>query len=137
MNLFAEWARVKPFLLPAIACTNGTHTVDDVLLMLGAGQLTLWPGAKAALITEIEQKPRMKVLNVFLGGGDVRELIQIENRLVDFARAQGCTRITGGSRRSVSEGGKYDGWQRVLPGYVFGGNFYYKDIVSWAVQAEA
>jgi hypothetical protein len=98
--------------------------------MLGAGQLTLWTGEKAALVTEFEHKPRMKILNVFLGGGDLAELMELEAKLVTFARAHGCARITGGSRRDVGHGGQRDGWQRALPGYHFGGNFFYKDIAS-------
>jgi len=120
MTLFEMWARARPFIEPAIPELKGTHTIDDVTLMLGAGMLRLWLWPRSALLTEITLTPRVKALNCFLGGGDLDELRRMEaEQLVPFAKANGCNRITGGGRK---------GWKRVLPGYECGGIYMHKDI---------
>lgn len=107
-------------LCEAIEYTYGTHTEDDVVAMILGGKLTLWKTDKAACVTEFSQYPQMKILNVFIGGGDLEELIRIrDDLLVPFAEAHGCKRITGVGR---------PGWSRVLPGYTNGGISMYKDI---------
>ncbi len=105
--------------MPALEYTNGTHTEDDVIIMILAGKLKLWEGQRSAMLTEFSQFPRMKVLNVFIGGGDLDELREMEKQLVAHARENGCTRITGCGRL---------GWTKSLPGYEPGGYFMRKDI---------
>lgn len=120
MNLFDAWAKAKPILEPAIVETKGTHSVDDVCLMVGLGHFTLWVWEKSALLTEFVQYPRMKVLNCFAGGGDFEELVaKRDAELVPFAQKNGCSRIVGAGRK---------GWEKKLPGYQFGGIYMHKDI---------
>lgn len=120
MNLFATWEKAKPFLEDAILETKGTHTMDDVCLMVGAGHFTLWLTEKSALLTEFVQFPRMKTLNCFAGGGDLKDLIELrEEKLIPFAKKNGCARITGAGRK---------GWTKTLPGFEFGGVYMHKDI---------
>jgi hypothetical protein len=107
-------------LLPAIAETNGTHTEDDVLVMLLAGKAKLWMGEKTAAITEFVTYPQMRVLNVWLAGGDLEELRKMEaEQFIPFAREQGCKRITCGGRPGLS---------RVKSDWSRGGVFMYKDL---------
>jgi len=119
LSFFATWQKYREYLLGAIEYTYGTHTEDDVLLMIIAGRLRIWTGEKSALVTEFQEYPQMKVLNVFIGGGDLDELRDMEKNLIPFARANGCKRITGTGRL---------GWTKTLPGYAPGGYFMYKDI---------
>jgi hypothetical protein len=118
-DLIIKWEPHRKYLCEAIEYTNGTHTEDDVLTMIASGQLTLWAGEKSALVTEFSQFPRMKCLNVFIGGGDLEELRELETKVVPYAKQHNCTRITGAGRL---------GWTKTLPGYQTGGHFMFKDI---------
>lgn len=118
-SLFEIWTKCREFLLPAIEYTNGTHTEDDVIVMILSGRLKLWEGRRSAMLTEFSTFPRMKTLNVFIGGGDLDELREMEQQLIPFAKENGCTRITGCGRL---------GWTKTLPGYSPGGYFMYKDL---------
>lgn len=118
-GFYEMWGKCRQYLLPAIEYTHGTHNEDDIIIMVLAGKLKLWEGARSAMLTEFCQFPRMKTLNVFIGGGDLEELQEMEKQLVPFARENGCARITGCGRL---------GWTKSLPGYEKGGFFMHKDI---------
>lgn len=102
------YLRCRPHILAAIARNHGTYDEDDILRGLLAGDYVLWAGEKSAVVTEISEQPRMKVLDLFIAGGDLDELIDMEKGLEDYARANGCKLMCGGGRA---------GWGRVLPEY--------------------
>lgn len=108
MNLAQEWVRCRQWLLPAIERAKGTHSEQDIVDGLLNGMLTLWPGEKSAIVTEILLYPRIKALNWFLAGGDLNELLGMEVKIREWAKENGCKRVTLGGRK---------GWKRVLPGY--------------------
>ena len=99
MSVFTDWDTAKPLLEPAIVETKGTHTIDDVCLMIGAGHFKLWVGKNAAAVTEFIQMPRMKVLSMFAIGGDLEELrAMVTEKLIPFAKQNGCVRVLGAGR---------------------------------------
>ena len=115
----AKWSQHREHLLEAIGHTHGTHTEDDVLAMILLGKLTLWANDGAAMVTEFIDYPQLRVVNVFLCGGNLGKMWEVEAEVVENAKKQGCKRITGGGR---------PGWAKVLPGYTPGGYFMHKDI---------
>lgn len=120
MNIFEKWAFAKPLIETAVAQCRGTHTMDDICLMVGAGHFTLWTGTQSAVLTEFVHYPRMIALNYFMVCGDYAELMKMKDTTIEpQARARGVTRVQGGGR---------DGWSRKLPGFTHGGTFMYKDI---------
>lgn len=120
-ELMQEYARVREHLLPAIERTNGTHTEDDVIAALLNGQFKLWALEKSVGITEFQIYPRMKILNVFLAGGDLTEIMAHTPVLEAYGLKNGCSRMTFGGR---------PGWEPVMSehGYKRGGVFLYKDL---------
>ncbi len=120
MNLFEAWAKAKPLLEKALVEVKGTHTIDDVALMVGKGHFTLWLWDKSAALTEFVTVPRMKMLNLFIVGGDLEELREKETaELIPYAKANGCARLTGAGR---------PGWARVQSDWERGGVYMHKDI---------
>lgn len=120
MNLYESWAKAKPFLEPAIEALHGTHTIDDVCLMVGSGALRIVNGEKSALLIEENHHPHHKDLHVFLGGGDLEELLKLEAKLSEGAKASGFRGISGMSAR--------DGWLKALPGYEQRSALFYKEL---------
>lgn len=95
--------KARPFLEPALKYALGTHTFDDVVDGLVSGEMQLWANDKAAVITEIQTYPRMKVCHFFLAGGDLNELDLFQRVIGQWAKSLGCTRLTLAGRR---------GWER-------------------------
>ena len=83
-----------------------THSIEDVERMVETGEAQLWQGQKSAAVTEIIQFPRVKVLHLWLCGGDLREITEdMLPQAEAFARVEGCTRLTTAGRI---------GWDRVM-----------------------
>jgi hypothetical protein len=120
VNVFDGCAKAKPINERAIPQLQGTHTIEDIALMVGSGALHLWVGDKSAVLTEFIQFPRMKIINCFIGAGEFDEVMRlVEAKIIPFARQNGCSRLQGGGR---------DGWRRKLDGYSYGGIYMHKDI---------
>lgn len=105
----SEWERhferLKPQIAAALEYAGGTHTLDDVRDFLAAGRVQIWPGVDSVVITEFVEFPQMRTLNYWLAGGDMAELVDMENCIAPWAKAHGCTRITLHGRK---------GWERTF-----------------------
>ena len=84
-----EWAQCREALLPAIEMTQGTHTEDDVLSAILMGNMKLWRRNRSGLVTEFSQFPRMKVINVFLAGGDLEDIMPLQAEVENYGRKNG------------------------------------------------
>lgn len=101
-----DWARAAPWLQAALAHAGETHELSDVRVLVEAGDAQLWVGARAAMVTVIEDDPRERRLLIWLAGGDLEELVRgLRPAAEAWARGQGC-------RRALIIGRA--GWERAL-----------------------
>lgn len=70
-----------------------THLWEDIVDGLISKRFHLIPLKNSALICEFIQYPRLKALNIFLAGGDLKELETLNPHLMDWARDCGADRI--------------------------------------------
>lgn len=70
-----------------------THLWEDIVEGLLNKRFHLLPLKNSALICEFIQYPRLKALNIFLAGGDLKELEALNPHLMDWARDCGADRI--------------------------------------------
>jgi len=97
--------RCKPWLEAAIERAGGTHTLSDVVQSVVEGKMQFWPAPRGCAVTEIIKYPQKKVLHIFLAGGDMDQILDMDSSAVEFAKMNGCTGISIAGRR---------GWKRVL-----------------------
>lgn len=83
----------RPQIEAALAHGSGTHTFEDVVADLAGGRMQLWPGHESVVVTEIREFPRAKVLHVVLAGGTLKALEPMLEPLLNWGRAQGCSRV--------------------------------------------
>jgi hypothetical protein len=116
------WARCRPYIVAALAQGGYTHTPEDVRRLVEAGAAHFWPGRRCAVVTEFWTAPRIKTLNFWLLGGELKELLRLRPGIEAWAAAQGCRRALGG--------GVHPGWARVLKsaGYAPGWTVFCKDL---------
>lgn len=102
-----HWARCAEFLEPALP---PGYTLDDVKTEIDNDRARFWPLTRSAVVTQILEYPRCKVLRVWLAGGDLDELRwALATAGEDYARDRGCSHIEIDGRK---------GWSRVLSGYL-------------------
>lgn len=100
-----ELVRCKPWLEAAIERTGGTHVLEDVVQAVIEGKMQFWPAPRGCAVTEIIAFPQKKVLHIFLAGGEMDQIIDMDSSAVEFAKMNGCTGMSIAGRK---------GWSRVL-----------------------
>ncbi len=96
----AEWRRCRLWLVPALE----DATEPEILGELAAGRAQLWRGERSAMLTQLVSADEPYIL-VWLGGGDLQELIAMRPGVEAWARAQGARAARINGRR---------GWVRAL-----------------------
>lgn len=111
----AHWHVVWPLIAPAVAVSGGRYTQEMVQAGLASGKSMLWAwfadgGMKAAVITEINDHPSVRICDLlFCGGREMPTwLTPMLEAIEDHARGLGCSRMAVVGRA---------GWERMLPGY--------------------
>ena len=103
-SLNEVWERVAPWIEAALKHA-GTHDLEDIKEGILDGRFQLWPAPKAVLVTEIILYPKCRDLNLFLIGGDLEQVLDMEEAVEAYAKALGCRQLIGSGR---------PGWVRVL-----------------------
>lgn len=93
--------KVEQILEPALEYDN-TYNIEDVADCISNGTMQLWPTDNSAVVTQVQNFPRMKVLHIFLAGGNLEELETLTPHIQKFAEDMGCRKITLTGRRGWS-----------------------------------
>jgi hypothetical protein len=113
-----ELERCRPWIEAALEYSGGTHNFDDVAEGLASGKMQLWPAPKGCIVTEIVVYPRKKVLNVFLGGGELDQLLDMHEDVIAWSKAQGCVALTITGRYGWKKPLTKHGWKPLHASYV-------------------
>ena len=92
--LHSDLERCRPWIEAALAYTGGTHAWEDIVNSIGTGQMQLWAADRGCIVTEIVVYPRKKVLNIFLAGGDLDQILDMDHDVKRWAKEYGCTAAT-------------------------------------------
>jgi hypothetical protein len=93
-RLAVELKRCRPWIEAGLEYSGGTHDFEDVVSGIYSGKMQLWPAPKGCIVTEIVVYPKKKVLHVFLGGGELEQILHMHNDVIEWAKAQGCEALT-------------------------------------------
>lgn len=110
-NLLADWERCEHWIAAALEHDGGFYDIENIKALVLNGEVHFWPGEKSAAVTQWFFMPKAKVLNLWLAGGDLRELVgKMFPAAEQWARERGATRIMLIGRK---------GWERVFRRYDF------------------
>ena len=104
-SLNAELRRCQKWIEDALGYAGGTHDYEDIVESVHKGRMQLWAGEEGCAITEIIKYPKMSTLHVFLAGGKMEQIIDFQTSAAEFAKMNGCSKMTLAGRH---------GWTRVL-----------------------
>ena len=115
-HLFDGLARCRPYIDAALKYTQGddgraTHTFEDIVEGVTQGRYFFWPGDASCMITEIIYYPRRKGVHVFLAGGDLEELIEMQKSLSKWAKEMGADHLTLTGRKGWERALRDEGWK--------------------------
>mgnify|MGYP003134260862 FL=1 len=113
-----EFERCRKHIEAALEYSGGTHDIIDIYEGLYKGTMQLWPAKDSCLVTEIIKYPKKKVLNVFLGGGDLTEILEMHESVINWAKEQGCTALNMTGRFGWKKPLAKHGWEPMHTSYV-------------------
>jgi len=113
-----EFSRCRPYIEAALEYTGGTHDIIDIYEGLYKGTFQLWPAKNSCLVTEIIKYPKKKVLNIFLGGGDLTEILSMHEDVIRWAKEQGCSALNMTGRFGWKKPLAQHGWKPMHSSYV-------------------
>lgn len=117
---FKLWDTHREKLLEALSHGAGSHTEDDYLVRIAAGEYQIWGNSAGVMVFNYIKEPRFTVLNVRLSAGpQLSGLAAIGYVVMGAAVAQGCKRVMWGGRQ---------GWAKVIPGVQELPALYYKEL---------
>jgi hypothetical protein len=106
-QLSRVWSQIQGWIESALEYGQGDENATDVLVSLAVGRYLLFhePG-KFALVAQIQEFPRQKVITVlYLGGGDMDAIKAGIEQAKPWCKAQGITAFRVWGRK---------GWKRIL-----------------------
>jgi hypothetical protein len=110
VTLESELERCRDWLEAALEYSGGTHTFEDIVEGIHRAAFQFWPAPNGAAITEIIEFPRKRVLHVFLAGGELDQIVDMDKSAGEFAKANGCTAMTIAGRKGWEKVLKKNGW---------------------------
>lgn len=111
VTLEQEIERCRPWLQDALDAGGNTHTIEDVVDAVRKRIMQFWPAEDACAVTEILHFPRKKSLHIFLAGGNLDTIVDMQESAENFAKINGCAMMSVSGRK---------GWQRVLGKHGYG-----------------
>lgn len=94
----------------ALEYAQHSHTFDDIVAMVMHGQLRLWSLPNSVMLTEVITYPRYKTYHVFLGGGDLQEILDMHPQIEQAAREAGCSKLSVTGRHGWKKALQAHGW---------------------------
>jgi hypothetical protein len=115
MSLTGEEKRAR--MEKALAYGGSTHTVEDVVALLKAGEAQLWERGDGVIVTAVDQFPRLKAVRFWLIFGELRDCLALEHEINPWAIENGCTVATACGRRGWGRVAAPTGWKPWLPNF--------------------
>ena len=103
-----DWKKVEPYIVAAAQRLKQGFSGSDILEMILEKDVHLIVGEKSAMVVEGIQTPRLRILHIWVAGGDLNELTAAEKQFSSEWKKIGFDRISITGR---------SGWKRVLPSY--------------------
>ena len=97
----------------ALEYSDGTHDIEDIIQGILANKMQYWENDKCAVVTEVIDYPKKRVLHVFLAGGELEGIRDLEHSAVEWAKSIGCSAFTLTGRRGWEKALKKDGWENL------------------------
>ncbi len=91
-----------------------THTFMNIVEGIESGRFRAWCGKDAIAICEPMTYPLKRGVHIFLAGGNLEELIEIQDEIAVWAKAAGADHLSLCGRKGWERALKDHGWGRPM-----------------------
>ena len=113
-----EIERCRPWIEAALEYSGDTHSFEDIVDGVKKGTMQLWPAKKGCIVTEIVVYPRKTYLNIFLAGGELEQILDMDSDVKAWCIAQGCDGAMMSGRIGWTKPLKPLGWKPIQTHFV-------------------
>ena len=89
-SFLAEFQRCRDWIKNALKYAHDSHSPEDVLIMCQKGDAQFWSFKDSAIITEIIDYPKRRVLRFWLAGGKLKTLLEVEKKIIHWSKFYSC-----------------------------------------------
>jgi len=114
MDIKEELLRCEGWIQSALNKGGNTHGFVDVVEGVLSGHMQLWSSEKGCAVTEIVVYPNKKVLHVFLAGGKLEHITDMQEDAVKWAKDKGCKGMQLNGRAGWKKALRDTGWREQL-----------------------
>lgn len=90
---------------------GGLYLLDDILTRVNDGRMQSFSVNNSWAITELQQFPRARQLHVVALVGDIGDTAALNDKVLDYARAEGVGLVSTCGRRGWLAHGRALGWR--------------------------
>ena len=112
-QLFDRLTTCRPWIEAALEYGDGNHTFDDIAAGVLTGRYRLWVRQNGCAVTEIISYPRKRVCNVFLAGGEMQVIKDLQAPCEEYAKANGCSSLVLTGRKGWVRALRDNGWSEI------------------------
>ena len=98
---------------------GGLFTLNDILRLIGEGQMQSFAYGDSWAITRIAVYPRARVLEILFALGDLEECRILHERVLDFALAEGIGIVQAYGRKGWLPDAARRGWKIKARNFVY------------------
>ena len=109
--------RCRPWIEAALEYSGGTHDFYDIVENIANCRMQLWPADRGCIVTEIVVYPKKKVINIFLAGGELDQILDMDEAVKAWAKEHGCTAATMSGRLGWKKPLEPLGWEFQLASF--------------------
>lgn len=88
-----------------------SHTWEDLDARLKVGTAQIFWNDHGAWVTEVLQAPRKRSLNVWVVAGELPEVMDLQDQVIEFARKMDCKELHATARFGWKHVARAHGWQ--------------------------
>jgi hypothetical protein len=93
-----------------------THTLNDLIETIKAGEAQLWEQGDGCIVTQIHKFPLFTAVNYWTISGSLSDCLALEDRINSWAIAEeGCSMATAAGRRGWGRVAAPTGWKAGIP----------------------
>ena len=101
----------------ALFYANNSHSFDHICERVIRGDLLMYPLENSVLLCEISTYPNFKTFHVYLGGGDLQEMLDAQDLIEADGRLFGCKFVSMTGRLGWKPHFEKRGWKHSLSIY--------------------
>ena len=109
--------KFRGFIEDALGHADHSHSFDHICERVIRGDLLMYPLPHAVLLCEISEAPNFKTFHVYLGGGDLEEMLDAQSMIEADAKLFGCKYVSMTGRLGWKPHFEKRGWKHRLSIY--------------------